>query len=98
MNDLLFLFIARQSIPRTAANDLLYSAWTRCNSMVTSWILNSVAKDIADSLLYINTAFEIWGDLRDQFHQSNGSRVFQIKKHLVALHQGSLDVNSYYTT
>ena len=58
--------------------------------MVTSWILNSITKDIIDSLLYINIAFEIWGDLCNRFHQSNGPQDFHIKKHIVALHQGSL--------
>ena len=53
--------------------------------MVTSWILNFVSKEIADSLLYIETALEIWQDLHDKFHQSNRLRIFQIKKHHIAL-------------
>lgn len=85
------------SILRPDPDDLLYSAWIRCNSMVISWILNAVTRDIADSLLYIDSALEIWTDLRDRFHQSNGPRFFQIKTHMVALHQGSLDVSTYYT-
>ena len=55
--------------------------------MVTSWILNSVSKEIVDSLLYIETVSEIWQDLRDRFHQSNEPRIFQIKNHLIALNQ-----------
>ena len=65
--------------------------------MVTSWILNSVSKEIVDSLLYIETVSEIWQDLRDRFHQSNEPRIFQIKNHLIALNQGAMDVNSYFT-
>ncbi|XP_073049302.1 uncharacterized protein [Primulina eburnea] len=82
---------------RPASGDLLYAAWIRCNSMVISWILNSVSREIADSLLYMSTAYEIWNDLRDRFHQSNAPRVFQIKKLLTGLHQGSMDISSYYT-
>ncbi|XP_073315835.1 uncharacterized protein [Primulina huaijiensis] len=78
-------------------DDLLYGAWNRCNSMVISWILNSVSREIADSLMYIPTASEIWIDLRDRFHQSNAPRIFQIKKLLTGLHQGSMDINAYYT-
>ncbi|XP_075512742.1 uncharacterized protein LOC142548320 [Primulina tabacum] len=85
------------SIQRPHLDDLLYGAWLRCNSMVISWILNSVAKEIADSLMYIPTAYEIWIDLRDRFHQSNALRIFQIKKLLSGLHQGSMDVTTYYT-
>ncbi|XP_073024419.1 uncharacterized protein [Primulina eburnea] len=82
---------------RPSSTDLLYASWIRCNSMVISWILNSVSREIADSLLYISTAYEIWNDLRDRFHQSNAPRVFQIKKLLTGLHQGSMDISSYYT-
>lgn len=85
------------SILHPTANDLLIRVWTCCNSVVISWILNAIARQIVDRLLYIDNAFEIWSNLHDHFHQSNGSQFFQIKKHLVALHQGSLDVNTYYT-
>ncbi|XP_075494847.1 uncharacterized protein LOC142532430 [Primulina tabacum] len=85
------------SIQRPHSDDLLYGAWLRCNSMLISWILNSVAKEIGDSLMYIPTAYEIWIDLRDRFQQSNAPRIFQIKKLLNGLHQGSMDVTTYYT-
>ncbi|KAL6320321.1 hypothetical protein AAG906_007018 [Vitis piasezkii] len=85
------------TLPRPDSGHLLYNAWIRYNSMVTSWILNSVSKEIVDSLLYIETVSKIWQDLRDRFHQSNGPRIFQIKKHPIALNQGAMDVNSYFT-
>ncbi|KAL5564170.1 hypothetical protein UlMin_027334 [Ulmus minor] len=84
-------------IPRPNSTDLLFSSWRRCNSMISSWIINVVAKDIADSLLYLDSAFVIWKDLFDRFSQGNGPRIFQIKKQLSSLSQGSLDVSSYYT-
>lgn len=57
-----------ENISHLAADDLLFGAWTRCNSMVISWILNFVARKIADSLLYIHIVSEVWEDLRDRFH------------------------------
>ncbi|XP_075492397.1 uncharacterized protein LOC142530447 [Primulina tabacum] len=51
-------------IIRPQVNDQLFGAWNRCNSMVISWILNSVSKEIADSLMYFSTAHEVWIDLR----------------------------------
>ncbi|XP_075473384.1 uncharacterized protein LOC142504395 [Primulina tabacum] len=68
--------------------DLLYDAWIHCNSMVISWILNWVSREIADSLMYIDTTHEIWIDLRDRFHQSNAPRNGL---------QGSMDISGYYT-
>ena len=79
------------------ANHLFHGAWICYNSMVTSWILNSVFREIDDSLLYMDNAYDVWNDVRDRFHQSNGPQIFQVKKQLIAFNQGSLDVNGYFT-
>ncbi|XP_061371786.1 uncharacterized protein LOC133314332 [Gastrolobium bilobum] len=84
------------SLLQPTVDDLLFSSWNRCNSMVTSWILNSVSKDIANSLMYFSTAYDLWADLRARFHQANGPRIFQLKQQISSLHQGALDVNGYY--
>ncbi|KZV54219.1 hypothetical protein F511_14632 [Dorcoceras hygrometricum] len=85
------------SIDHPRPEDLLYGSWIRCNNMVISWILNSVTRDIADSLMYMQTAEEIWTDLYERFHESNAPRIYQIKKLLSGLQQGSMDVSAYYT-
>lgn len=85
------------SIKQAELGDPFFSSWKRCNSMVTSWILNSVPKEIADGLMYFSSASTMWKDLQYRFHQSNGPRIFQIRRQLVALQQGSLDVSAYYT-
>ena len=84
-------------ISRPNTNDLIFGAWNRCNSMISSWIINSVNRDIADSLLYLDSSCDIWKDLNNRFSQGNGPRIFQIKKQFSTLNQGSLDVNSYFT-
>ncbi|KAL5579742.1 hypothetical protein UlMin_012184 [Ulmus minor] len=62
-----------------------------------SWIIYVVSKEIAESVLYIDNAFDVWIDLHEQFHQSNGPRIFQIKQQLNNLSQGSADISSYFT-
>lgn len=52
--------------------------WKRCNSMVISWLLHSVKKEIAETLLYYNTASEIWNDLKLHFDQPNSARTYQV--------------------
>ncbi|XP_061372446.1 uncharacterized protein LOC133314915 [Gastrolobium bilobum] len=91
------LYFVDGSVLRPPASDLLFSSWLRCNSMVISWILNSVSKEIADSLLYFSTAYEVWTDLQTRFSEANGPRIFQLKQQISSLCQGSLDVNGYYT-
>lgn len=64
-----------------------YNAWMHNNKLVISWILNSVSKEISASILFTESAHEIWLDLKDRFQQSNGPRIFQIRRELVNLKQ-----------
>lgn len=66
-------------------DNLFFATWSRCNIMVISQLLNSVSFEIGHSLLYFNTAVEIWVDLQEQFSQGSGAQIFQLKKDLVNL-------------
>uniref|UniRef100_A0A2N9G6B2 Retrotransposon Copia-like N-terminal domain-containing protein n=1 Tax=Fagus sylvatica TaxID=28930 RepID=A0A2N9G6B2_FAGSY len=57
-----------------------YSSWKRCDTMVLSWIINSLSKEISASVIYLDIAFEVWQDLKERFTQSNGPRVYQLQK------------------
>ena len=74
-----------------------FRQWERCDNMVISWILNSLSKDIADSVEYVSDAVELWKDLEDRYDQTNGAKLFQIQKDINDLSQGVLDVTVYYT-
>ncbi|XP_075111822.1 uncharacterized protein LOC142181981 [Nicotiana tabacum] len=52
-------FITRECV-KPNSNSSSFRQWERCDDMVTSWILNSLAKEIADSVKYVNTSFELW--------------------------------------
>ncbi|XP_075091694.1 uncharacterized protein LOC142171882 [Nicotiana tabacum] len=60
--------------------------------MVTSWILNSLSKDIADSVKYAKNDVELWRELEDRYEQTNGARLYQIQKEINDLSQGVLDI------
>ena len=54
----------------------LLNSWRRNNHIVISWLLNSVSKEISSSILFGESAAEIWNDLNERFQQSNGPRIF----------------------
>ena len=58
--------------PEDGFRSPLYAHWTRCNTVVITWILNCVSKKIHASVLYKPTAYVIWKELQDKFSQSNG--------------------------
>ncbi|XP_049382887.1 uncharacterized protein LOC125847274 [Solanum stenotomum] len=72
-------------------------AWNICNDIVTLWILNSLSKKIADSVIYSKTVKEIWISLEHRFGQSNGAKLYHIQKELSRLIQGTSNIAGYFT-
>ena len=83
------------SQPSTEASE--YSQWYRVNSMVTSWLLNSLHKNIADSVLFFQSASQIWKKPNQRYEQTNGAVIYQIHQKLYSILQSSDDFQTYYT-
>lgn len=54
--------------------------WRRCNDLVGSWILNSVSSEIRPSILYADSAAQIWMD-----SQLNAPKIYQLKLSISSL-------------
>ncbi|XP_075080229.1 uncharacterized protein LOC142165756 [Nicotiana tabacum] len=65
----------------------IQQAWGRCNNIVLSWLLNSLSKEIAENVLYSQSAKDLWSDLEDRFGQANGAKLFQLQKELSSVVQ-----------
>ena len=78
-------------------NSKEYEAWLRPDSMVISWILNSISKDIVDAFLYTNTAKELWDELGERFGECNGPLIYHIQREIASISQGTMSVSQYYT-
>ncbi|KAL6291859.1 hypothetical protein ACE6H2_000001 [Prunus campanulata] len=74
-----------------------FHQWTRCNSMVLSWIVNALSPEISNSVIYTATAREVWDDLRERFSQKNAPRIFEICRAIANHTQGNSSIASYYT-
>ncbi|XP_055835287.1 uncharacterized protein LOC129903789 [Solanum dulcamara] len=85
------------SSPKSSAGTDKHRAWSRANNMVISWLLNSLSREISESVLYYSTAKDIWTELEARFGQSSGDRLFQLQKELSDLIQGASDIASYFT-
>ena len=72
-------------------------AWVRVDNMVGTWIINSVSPKLQGSIIYRDTALEIWTDLQDTFCQGNGTKVFNIQKQIDEIHQGEQSLTDYFT-
>ncbi|XP_047965153.1 uncharacterized protein LOC125209603 [Salvia hispanica] len=83
-NKLLFV---NGGLLRPDEDHLLFPQWIRCNSMVVSWLRNSVLPHICSSVMYLGNANEIWTDLHDCFSQSDSARSYQLRQQIMNLNQ-----------
>lgn len=83
------------SIPRPTGD--LLSSWIICNNVVIAWILNSLSKEISASVLFSDSAREIWLDLQEHFQRQNRPRIYQLRRDLINLSQDQLSVSAYFT-
>ena len=58
------------TLSQPITDDPTAEIWSRCNNMVTFWLLNAISKEIVDSILYLESAHPVWADLHEHFHQS----------------------------
>ncbi|XP_072060374.1 uncharacterized protein [Arachis hypogaea] len=83
--------------PDPVLDHALTESWQCTNDIVTTWLLNAISKDIVASVIYAGSAALLWQDLETRFSQNNAPRIFELKRSLVSLTQGSLSVSQYFT-
>jgi len=71
--------------------------WEKYNSMVISWIFNALTSELHDSVAYVDSAYEMWGELQERFSQGNVPRIHELKREICLAQQKDLTVAVYYT-
>lgn len=80
-----------------SSGDAQFPSWERCNTMVLSWIMHSIDNSIAQSLIWMDTAADVWADLRERFGRGDAIRICDLQEEIYNLRQGALSVNDYFT-
>lgn len=86
------------TVTRSTTDETQAIQWDTCNDMVVSWLHGNVSDPIKQSILFINSAYEIWRQLEKRFMLSNGSRKYKLNRDLFGLKQNKLKINDYFTT
>ncbi|KAL0322188.1 UNVERIFIED_CONTAM: Retrovirus-related Pol polyprotein from transposon RE1 [Sesamum calycinum] len=71
--------------------------WRITDSMVRTWILNTISKDIVNAYLYATSARSLWLDLEARYGECDGPLLYKIQRQISSMSQGNLDVTAYYT-
>ena len=65
----------------------LYEDWESCNTMVLSWLINSMHVDVSSSIMYYETAREMWLELKHLYSQGNGLKVYNLQREISHISQ-----------
>ncbi|KAL0299191.1 UNVERIFIED_CONTAM: Retrovirus-related Pol polyprotein from transposon RE1 [Sesamum radiatum] len=77
--------------------DPLFEHWVRVDSMVTTWILNCISKEIVNSFMYAKSARTLWLDLEERYGECNGPLLYQLQREITSLTQRNMSVVEYFS-
>ncbi|XP_022768068.1 UDP-sugar pyrophosphorylase-like isoform X4 [Durio zibethinus] len=76
--------------------DPKFEAWDEEDSMVMSWLWNSMTPDISDTCMFLSTAKDIWESIRQTYSKvKDATQVYEVKIKTAALKQGNKSVTEY---
>ncbi|KAH9717743.1 retrotran gag 3 domain-containing protein [Citrus sinensis] len=70
--------------------------WWTVNSMIVSWILNTIEPTLRSTITHTEVAKKLWDDIKERFLVGNGPRVHQLKSKLAECKQRGMTLLSYY--
>lgn len=86
------------TLPRPSSDEAAQQAWDRCNNMVIGWLIASLDRMTAKSIMYYTTAREIWCNLEDRFGKTSSAQLYSIKEELFNTTQDfGTDIAQFYT-
>ncbi|XP_074378507.1 uncharacterized protein LOC141720052 [Apium graveolens] len=85
------------TLAKPAITDTSYKFWSRCNIMITGWIITSLDPQIAASILYVDTARAIWLDLEERFGQASSAQLYALEQEVFQISHDTFSISEYYT-
>ncbi|WVZ19805.1 hypothetical protein V8G54_007127 [Vigna mungo] len=80
-----------------APDDKNFSIWDKEDSLIMTWIWQSMAPEIRKNYMFHSSAKEIWEDLQSTFSlKKNLAATHDLKNRIFTTTQGSLSVSKYY--
>ncbi|XP_061996744.1 uncharacterized protein LOC133714607 [Rosa rugosa] len=71
--------------------------WDRCNTLVKTWLLGAMSKEISGSVIHCKDARGMWLELQERFSHTNTVQLFHIENAIHDCEQGTNSVTSYFT-
>ncbi|XP_014506420.1 uncharacterized protein LOC106766184 [Vigna radiata var. radiata] len=85
------------TIKRPKKTDTMYDAWERCNMMILSWITKTLSPHIAESVIYIEEAKDLWEELKERFSKGDYFKISDLLQDIHSIKQGERGVSQFFT-
>ncbi|KAL0355744.1 UNVERIFIED_CONTAM: hypothetical protein Sradi_4021300 [Sesamum radiatum] len=72
-----------------------YNQWVCTNCMVSSWILNSISRDVVGAFMFTTSARALLLEIEGRYSVSNGPLLYQLKREITLTWQGNQSVADY---
>jgi hypothetical protein len=59
--------------------------------------MNSVEDSIAQSIVYLDNAIDVWNELKERFSRGDYIRISELQVEIYGLKQGTRSVSEYFT-
>ncbi|KAE9617867.1 putative transcription factor interactor and regulator CCHC(Zn) family [Lupinus albus] len=82
---------------KPSKDDPYFNLWDRCNTLILSWLNHSIYKSILQSVLWMDTPYEVWQDMKEMYNQGDVFRICDLQEEIYGANQGNKDISSYYT-
>ena len=70
--------------------------WWTVQSMLVSWILNTIEPNLRSTITYVENVKDLWEDIKERFSVVNGPRIQQLKVELAECKQQGTTMVTYY--
>ncbi|KAL2246506.1 UNVERIFIED_CONTAM: Retrovirus-related Pol polyprotein from transposon RE2 [Sesamum indicum] len=85
------------TFPRPPVGSALFEQWRRADLMVTSWLWNSISRDIVEGFMYVSSSRELWLEIHARYRRSSNPMIYQIQREISSILQGDMTLTSYLT-
>jgi len=83
------------AMPNTASPEI--EDWWIVQSMLISWIMNTIGPSLRTTVTYTDTAKGLWDDLKERFSVINRPRIQQLTIDLTDCKQQGMTIVAYYS-
>ncbi|XP_054821301.1 uncharacterized protein LOC129320121 [Prosopis cineraria] len=89
--------ISGTSKPPDASDSAALVKWETDNSLVASWLVNSMTPQIRRSFMFLPTARDIWDAVKESYSDGeDGARIYDLKTRSWQIKQGERDLTEFW--